>query len=74
MSAGIAEEQLRRTLAISQGDLVALVDSPFAIVAYTSIIVLLGVGLVIKRRAARTEEELLAHVEGPIEQPTASER
>jgi len=60
----IAEEQLRRTLAISQGDPVALVDSPFAIAAYASIIVLITLGLVIKRRA-RTEVELTAQAATP---------
>src|ERR671919_2193500 len=39
----IAEEQLRRTLAISQGDPSALVTSPFAIIAYGSVLVLLAI-------------------------------
>ncbi|MGH3587380.1 MAG: tripartite tricarboxylate transporter permease, partial [Pseudonocardia sp.] len=56
----IAEEQLRRTLAISQGDPVALVNSPFAIVAYGSIVVLLAVGISLKRRESRVEAELTA--------------
>ncbi len=65
----IAEEQLRRTLAISQGDPVALVDSPFAIAAYASIIVLMTLGLVIKRRA-RTEVELTAQAATPAREPS----
>ena len=66
----IAEEQLRRTLAISQGDPVALVDSPFAIAAYASIIVLMALGLMIKRRAARTEAELTAQSATPAREPS----
>ena len=56
----IAEEQLRRTLAISQGDPVALVSSPFAIIAYGSIVVLLAIGVYLKRRERRVEVELAA--------------
>ena len=55
----VAEEQLRRTLAISQGDPTALVSSPFAIAVYVSLLLLLAVGIVVKRREARVEEELL---------------
>lgn len=56
----IAEEQLRRTLAISQGDPTALVASPFAIVVYAGMVVLVGVGLWVKRREARVAQQLLA--------------
>jgi putative tricarboxylic transport membrane protein len=56
----VAEEQLRRTLAISQGDPTALVKSPFAIAVYASLLVLLAVGIVVKRREARAAQELLA--------------
>jgi putative tricarboxylic transport membrane protein len=56
----VAEEQLRRTLAISQGDPIALVSSPFAIVAYGSVLVLLGIGVYLKRRERRVEAELAA--------------
>jgi putative tricarboxylic transport membrane protein len=56
----IAEEQLRRTLAISQGDPSALVSSPFAIIAYGSVLVLLGIGVYLKRRERRVEAELQA--------------
>ena len=56
----IAEEQLRRTLAISQGDPSALVTSPFAIIAYGSVLVLLGIGVYLKRRERRVEAELAA--------------
>jgi putative tricarboxylic transport membrane protein len=56
----VAEEQLRRTLAISQGDPVALISSPFAIVAYGLVVVLLAIGVYLKRREARVEKELAA--------------
>ncbi len=46
----IAEEQLRRTLAISQGDLTALIGTPFAVTAYGSIVLLLAAGLWLRRR------------------------
>jgi putative tricarboxylic transport membrane protein len=59
----IAEEQLRRTLAISQGDPVALVSTPFAIVAYGALLVLIAVGVFLKRREARAAAELLAERE-----------
>ncbi|WRL62081.1 tripartite tricarboxylate transporter permease [Blastococcus brunescens] len=54
----IAEEQLRRTLAISQGDPSALITSPFAAVVYTLLLVFLAVGVYLKRRQSRVEEEL----------------
>jgi putative tricarboxylic transport membrane protein len=59
----VAEEQLRRTMAISQGDPSALVKSPFAIVAYASIVVLLAVGIYLKHREARAAAELSAALE-----------
>ncbi|MGN6611308.1 MAG: tripartite tricarboxylate transporter permease [Angustibacter sp.] len=49
----IAEEQLRRTLAISQGDPIALVDSPFAAVVYSLLAVVVVVTVVLRRRATR---------------------
>ncbi|WP_456598577.1 hypothetical protein [Blastococcus sp. SYSU DS0616] len=54
----IAEEQLRRTLAISQGDPSALVTSPFAAIVYTLPLVFLAAGVYVKRRQARVEAEL----------------
>ena len=48
----IAEEQVRRTLAISQGDPTALVTSPFAAVVYVVLVALLAVGWWVKRREA----------------------
>ena len=41
----MAEDQLRRALAISQGDVTVLVSSPFALVAYGSIVVLFVAGI-----------------------------
>jgi putative tricarboxylic transport membrane protein len=64
----IAEEQLRRTLAISQGDPTVLVSTPFAIIAYGSLLVLLAVGFFLKRREARAAAELLA-VREKVEEP-----
>ena len=55
----IAEEQLRRTLAISQGDPTVLVSSPFALVAYGSIVVLFAAGVWLRRREAHAAEELV---------------
>ena len=46
----MAEDRLRRSLAISQGDLSYLVTSPFAATAYVAIVVLLAVGIWLKRR------------------------
>jgi putative tricarboxylic transport membrane protein len=54
----IAEEQLRRTLAISEGDPGALVTSPFAAAVYTLLLVFLAVGVYLKRRQSRIEAEL----------------
>ncbi|TQO18933.1 putative tricarboxylic transport membrane protein [Rhodoglobus vestalii] len=51
----MAETQLRKTLAISQGDLSALVTSPFAAIAYVSLILIVMVGLWLKRRQTRLE-------------------
>ena len=65
----IAEEQLRRTLAISEGDPSALVTSPFAAVVYTLLLVFLAAGLYVKRRQAQVEEEIVH----PHPEPTAPE-
>ena len=51
----MAEEQLRKSMAISQGDLLYLVHSPFAIVAYGTLAVIIGLGIWLKRRKARLE-------------------
>jgi putative tricarboxylic transport membrane protein len=51
----MAEEQLRKSMAISQGDLLYLVHSPFAIVAYGTLAVIIGLGIWLKRRKTRLE-------------------
>jgi putative tricarboxylic transport membrane protein len=55
----IAEEHLRRTLAISQGDATALVTSPFAATIYTLLAVGIVVTLVLRRRAKRVIDEIV---------------
>ncbi|SEQ48118.1 putative tricarboxylic transport membrane protein [Lentzea xinjiangensis] len=51
----MAEEQLRRTLQISEGSLSALVTSPFAAVAYSVLVVLLAVAFVLRLRRKKEE-------------------
>ncbi|SEE66385.1 tripartite tricarboxylate transporter permease [Jiangella alba] len=53
----MAEEQVRRTLAISQGDLTALVTSPFAAVAYGLLLVLLALAMWARQRERRLNEK-----------------
>lgn len=52
----MAEVELRRTLEISAGDFTALVARPFPAVAYSLLVVLLVVRLVLRRRARATAE------------------
>lgn len=54
----MAEDRLRRSLAISQGDLSYLVTSPFAAIAYGAIIVLVGLGIWLQHRERRVSAEL----------------
>ncbi|MBF5081625.1 tripartite tricarboxylate transporter permease [Quadrisphaera sp. INWT6] len=56
----IAEEQLRRTLAISQGDPTALVTSPFAAVVYCLVVVAFIGSQWLKRRQARLDAAVFA--------------
>ncbi|GGU35452.1 tripartite tricarboxylate transporter permease [Lentzea flava] len=51
----MAEEQVRRTLQISEGSLSALVTSPFAAVAYGVLVVLLAVAVVVRLRQKKVE-------------------
>ncbi|GAB2844486.1 tripartite tricarboxylate transporter permease [Lentzea nigeriaca] len=51
----MAEEQIRRTLQISEGSLGALVTSPFAAVAYSVLVVLLAVAIVVRLRRKKVE-------------------
>lgn len=71
----IAETQLRKTLAISQGDLTALVTSPFAASAYLALIVLIGLALWLRRRKARMEQLLVApsEPEPALDRPRSGE-
>lgn len=66
----MAEEQLRRTLAISQGDLTALVSSPFAAVAYGLLVVLLGLSLWARQRERRTDTAIRAAIDAADEERT----
>jgi putative tricarboxylic transport membrane protein len=52
----MAEEQLRRTLTISQGDPVALVNSPFAAIAYGILAVILVTAIALRVKRARVKE------------------
>jgi putative tricarboxylic transport membrane protein len=54
----MAEDRLRRSLAISQGDLSYLVTSPFAAIAYGAIIVLVGLGIWLQHRERKVSAEL----------------
>ena len=65
----IAEEQLRRSLAISQGDATTLVSSPFAATVYALLAVGTVVTLVLRRRANRVLEEIVAPSASPQEPP-----
>ncbi|MGW6934099.1 tripartite tricarboxylate transporter permease [Lentzea sp. NPDC054927] len=51
----MAEEQVRRTLQISEGSLSALVTSPFAAIAYSILVVLLAVAVVVRLRRKKVE-------------------
>jgi putative tricarboxylic transport membrane protein len=52
------EAQLRRSLSISQGDLLTLVESPFAVFVYASLAVVMAASLWLKRREQALEETL----------------
>ncbi len=62
----IAEEQLRRALAISQGDPQVLVSSPFSLVVYGALVLLLVLSVVLRRRERRLGEEVLATTGAPL--------
>lgn len=51
----MAEEQVRRTLQISEGKLSALVTSPFAAVAYSILVLLLVVAVVLRLRRKKSD-------------------
>jgi putative tricarboxylic transport membrane protein len=52
------EAQLRRSLSISEGDPLTLVQSPFAVFVYASLAVIFAASLWLKRRERQTEEGL----------------
>jgi putative tricarboxylic transport membrane protein len=52
------EAQLRRSLSISQGDVLTLVESPFAVFVYVSLAVVMAASLWLKRREQVFEEAL----------------
>jgi putative tricarboxylic transport membrane protein len=58
----IAEEQLRRTLAISQGDATALVSSPVAATVYVRLFVAVVVTVLLRRRGQRVLDEVMTPV------------
>ncbi|WP_430591524.1 tripartite tricarboxylate transporter permease [Humidisolicoccus flavus] len=55
----MAEEQLRKAMAISQGDVTYLVQSPFTMVAYGALALILILGIWLKRRRAAFEAQPL---------------
>ena len=59
----IGEQQLRRALQISQGDLSTLITQPFAATAYVLMLAMLGGGLWLRRRQRLFEARLAAQVE-----------
>jgi putative tricarboxylic transport membrane protein len=56
----IFENQLRRSLAISQGDPTALIASPIAATIYVSLIVIFALSYWMKRRQRAMESEAVA--------------
>lgn len=60
------ENQLRRSLAISQGDPVTLVQSPFAVTVYAAIALIFALSLWLRRRERRVAQDLEDHDEEPL--------
>lgn len=63
----MAEEQLRKSMMISQGDLGYLVHSPFAIGAYALMLVFILLGFFLKQRQKRMEARQLDPLTTPID-------
>ncbi|BBE21947.1 tripartite tricarboxylate transporter TctA [Arthrobacter sp. MN05-02] len=61
----IFESQLRRSLAISQGDPVALVQSPVAATIYVVLIIIFALSLLLKRRQRQFEAMVAANADAP---------
>jgi putative tricarboxylic transport membrane protein len=59
----IFESQLRRSLAISQGDPVALVQSPVAAIIYVVLIIIFALSFLLKRRQRQFEAMVAAHAD-----------
>ena len=62
----MAEEQLRKALQLSQGDLSTLVMQPFAAIAYGVLALLIVGGLWLRRRQRRYEHALTASIALPM--------
>ncbi|HEY9411444.1 MAG TPA: hypothetical protein VIP77_17835 [Jiangellaceae bacterium] len=60
---------MRRTLAISQGELSALVSSPFAVIAYGLLVVLLALSLWARHRESRAEHAAPTREAAESEEP-----
>lgn len=63
----MAEEQLRKSMMISQGDLSYMVQSPFAIVAYLLMVLFMALGFFLKNRQKRMESQQLDPLTTPID-------
>lgn len=68
----MAEEQLRKAMAISQGDLLYLVHSPFSWITYGSMAAIILVGIWLKHRRARYESTPLMSTEAVAVQHATS--
>lgn len=68
----MAEEQLRKAMAISQGDPLYLVHSPFSWITYGSMAVIIVVGIWLKHRRARLESTPLMSTEAVAVQHVTS--
>lgn len=62
----MAEEQLRKAMAISQGDASYLVQSPFAIATYSALALIVLLGLWLKRRQRRLESLAIDPLTTPL--------
>ncbi|WP_309065501.1 tripartite tricarboxylate transporter permease [Microbacterium sp.] len=62
----MGEDQLRRALQLSQGDLSTLIMQPFAAAAYIALAVLIAGGLWLRRRQRRYEQALTESIAVPI--------
>jgi putative tricarboxylic transport membrane protein len=68
----LAEQQLRRALAISDGDAATLVSTPFSVVAYALVLAVLLVPRVIKRWERRTAQEVAVSDDGDDDSDAAA--